>query len=302
MESAQGDASGAGSGSEARPAPSFEATSRTVEVDGGVMHLHDVGDGPTLVMLHGGGPGVSGWSNFKYNLPELTQHFRCIVIDQPGFGRSHQPTFKEHFFDYAARAVVATLRELGVERAHFLGNSLGGGTTVRIALDEPKLVDRLVLMGPGGLALNIFHPGLTEGLAAVRDFYRGDGPTREKMAEFIRIMVFDPKWVTEEFVEERFRLASDPATMEGTKHALETVRSKEFWAGGDLWRDIEKIRAKTLLVWGRDDKTMPMDGAFFALKRMRDVQLHVFGQCGHWVQMEHTAAFDRLVTDFLDGA
>ena len=280
----------------------FDATSRTVDVDGNRMHYHDVGAGDALVFLHGGGPGVSGWSNFKYNLPQLAQHFRCIVIDQPGFGRSHQPVFKEHFFDYSARAVRGTLAAIGVDKAHFLGNSLGGGTTVRIALDAPQLVDRLVLMGPGGLALNLFYPGLTEGLAAVRDFYRGEGPTREKMAEFIRIMVFDPKWVTDEFVEERFALANDASTMEGTIRALENIRSKEFWDGGDLWRDIDRIRAKTLLVWGRDDKTMPVDGAFFALKRMRDVQLHVFGRCGHWVQMEHTQAFNRLVRDFLSGS
>ncbi|MCU1374599.1 MAG: alpha/beta hydrolase fold protein [Actinomycetia bacterium] len=277
----------------------YEGTSRTVDVDGERMHYHDVGEGPALVFLHGGGPGVSGWSNFKYNLPELSQHFRCVVIDQPGFGRSHQPEFKEPFFDYSARAVAGTLRAIGIERAHFLGNSLGGGTTVRLALDEPAMVERLVLMGPGGLAFNVFYPGLTEGLAAVRDFYRGEGPTREKMAEFIKIMVFDSRWATDEFVEERFALANDPETMEGTKHALEAVRSKEFWAGGELWRDLERVRAKTLLVWGRDDKTMPMDGAFFALKRLPDVQLHVFGRCGHWVQMEHTEAFDRLVLDFL---
>jgi pimeloyl-ACP methyl ester carboxylesterase len=279
----------------------YEATSRTLDVAGERMHLHDVGEGPPLVFLHGGGPGVSGWSNFKYNLPELSRHFRCVVIDQPGFGRSHQPTFAEHFFDYAARFVAATLEELGIERAHFLGNSLGGGTTVRLALDRPSLVDRMVLMGPGGLAFNVFHPGLTEGLASVRDFYRGEGPTREKMAEFIRIMVFDGRWVTDDFVEERYRLAVDPETMEGTKHALETVRAKEFFAAGELWRDLERVRAKTLLVWGRDDRTMPLDGAFFALKRLRDVQLHVFGQCGHWVQMEHTDAFNRVVHGFLTG-
>jgi pimeloyl-ACP methyl ester carboxylesterase len=157
----------------------------------------------------------------------------------------------------------------------------------------------MVLMGPGGLAYNLFYPGLTEGLAAVRDFYRGEGPTREKMAEFIRIMVFDDKWVTDELIEERYQLAIDPDTMEGTTHALETVRAKEYFAAGELWKELDKIRAKTLLVWGRDDKTMPIDGAFFALKRMRDAQLHVFGRCGHWVQMEHRDAFNRLVTDFL---
>jgi len=281
---------------------SFEATSRTEEIDGLRMHYHDAGAGPVLVLLHGGGPGVSGWSNFKYNLPALSQRFRCLVIDQPGFGRSHQPKFQEHFFDYAARFVIKLLDRIGVERAHFLGNSLGGGTTVRIALDHPKRTDRLVLMGPGGLAFNVFFPGLSEGLKSVRDFYRGDGPTYEKMEEFIRVMTFDPKFVTDEFVRERLALANDPATMDGTRHALETVRAKEFFAAGELWRHLERVRQKTLLVWGRDDRTMPIDGAFFALKRMPDVRLHVFGQCGHWAQMEKTAEFDRLVVDFLTTA
>jgi pimeloyl-ACP methyl ester carboxylesterase len=281
---------------------SFEDTSRTVDVDGQRIHFHDVGQGPPLVLLHGGGPGVSGWSNFKYNLPELAEHFRCIVIDQPGFGHSHQPKFTEHFFNYSARFVVRLLAELGIDRCDFLGNSLGGGTTVRIALDHPDLANRLILMGPGGLAFNIFYPGLTEGLKSVRDFYRGEGPTYEKMEEFISVMTFDKKFVTEEFINERLALAKDPKTMDGTRHALETVRSREFWADGELWRDLEKLKQKTLLVWGRDDKTMPIDGAFFALKRIRDVRLHVFGRCGHWAQMEKQDEFDEVVKGFLKGA
>ena len=221
------------------------------------------------------------------------------MIDQPGFGRSHQPQFEEHFFNYSARFVIGTLRELGVDRAHFVGNSLGGGTSVRIALDEPDLVDRLVLMGPGGVALNLLFPGLPEGLAAVRDFYRGDGPTRAKMAEFISIMTYDKRWLTDEFIDERLALAVDPETMEGTVHTLETVRDRRFWADGELWRELDRLRAPTLLVWGRDDRTMPLDGALFAMKRIPDVQLHVFGRCGHWAQMEQRAEFDRLVAGFL---
>ena len=279
--------------------PSYEDTSRSVEVDGQHMHYHEAGQGPVLVFLHGGGPGVSGWSNFKYNLPELSRHFHCIAIDQPGFGRSHQPQFREHFFNYSARYVVGVLDELGIEKAHFLGNSLGGGATLRIALDHPDRVHRMVLMGPGGLAFNVFYPGLSEGLKAVRDFYRDEGPTREKMEAFIRVMTFDQSLVTEEFIDERLALAVDPETMEGTRHALETVRNREYWADGELWRHLEKIRQPTLLVWGRDDKTMPLDGAFFAIKRIRDVRLHVFGRCGHWAQMEHTDAFNHLVIDFL---
>ncbi len=278
---------------------SFDGTSRTVEVLGQRMHYHDVGSGPDLVFLHGGGPGVSGWSNFKYNLPALAERFRCVVVDQPGFGRSHQPKFAEHFFNYSARYVRALLSEIGVSQCAILGNSLGGGTAVRIALDDPEIASHLILMGPGGIAFNTFYPGLSEGLKSVRDFYRDEGPTYQKMEEFISVMTFDQKYVEEGFVNERLELATDPETMEGTRHALETVRSREFWSDGELWRELERLKPKTLLIWGRDDKTMPMDGAFFALKRIRDVQLHVFGRCGHWAQMEKQEEFDRLVAAFL---
>ena len=111
---------------------SFEKTSRTAKVDGQVMHYHDVGEGPVLVFLHGGGPGVSGWSNFKYNLPTLAERFRCVVVDQPGFGRSHQPKFTEHFFNYSARFVNELLEELGIDQCDLLGNSLGGGMRRRV--------------------------------------------------------------------------------------------------------------------------------------------------------------------------
>ena len=133
----------------------------------------------------------------------------------------------------------------------------------------------------------------------MRDFYRGDGPTREKMVEFISIMTFDKKWLTDELVDERLALATDPDTAEGTNHALETVRDRRYWAAGELWRELERIAAPTLLVWGRDDRTMPLDGALFALKRIPDVRLHVFGRCGHWAQMEQRDEFNRLVAGFL---
>src|ERR1700677_3763258 len=109
------------------------------------LHFSQAGEGPVVVMLHGGGPGASGLSNFGRNLPVFAEHFRTIVVDQPGFGKSDKPPVKGNYFSFAAAAVAELLQELGIERASLVGNSLGGGTAVRFALNYPERTDRLVL-------------------------------------------------------------------------------------------------------------------------------------------------------------
>src|SRR3981081_1460404 len=131
------------------------------------MHLHydEAGShkGMPVVMLHGGGPGASGMSNFKNNLPAFAEHFRTLVVDQPGYGKYDKPQITGNSFPFAATALKDLLDELGIDQAHLVGNSLGGGTAVRFALENPERAGRLVLMGPGGLSLNVFAPDPTEG-------------------------------------------------------------------------------------------------------------------------------------------
>jgi 4,5:9,10-diseco-3-hydroxy-5,9,17-trioxoandrosta-1(10),2-diene-4-oate hydrolase len=124
------------------------------------MHLHydEAGQGPVTVMLHGGGPGASGMSNFGRNLPVFAGHFRTLVVDQPGYGKSDKPPVEGNYFTFAADALKTLLDELGIEKTHLVGNSLGGGTAVRFALTYPERAGRLVLMAPGGLSLNVFAP------------------------------------------------------------------------------------------------------------------------------------------------
>ena len=126
----------------------FEGTTRTARAGDVTLHYNEAGspDAETLVALHGGGPGASSWSNFKQNLPALAEHYRCLLVDMPGFGRSEKPELDKHFFAFAGDAVVGLLDTLGIEKAHLLGNSLGGGTCLRIALDHPERVGKLVLM------------------------------------------------------------------------------------------------------------------------------------------------------------
>lgn len=278
----------------------FDETSRTAKAGDIRLHYNEAGDGPVLVMLHGGGPGASSWSNFKQNLPGLSEHFRVLLVDQPGYGGSDKPVVTEPFWTYSARAVKHLLDELGVDKAHFVGNSLGGGTTLKFAQDYPERADRLVLMGPGGGALNIFAPEPSEGIKLLMSYYAPPGPSREKMDAFIRIMLYDHSLVTEQLIDERYEASIDPETMQGAMNVLGGLANRSEEA--ELWRYLDKIPHRTLLTWGRDDRVLPLDGAFFALKRMPDARLHVFPKCGHWAQLEHLEEFNWLTVKFLSQA
>lgn len=278
----------------------YESTSRFAQVrDDLKLHYHEagVGNGPTIVLLHGGGPGASSWSNFAKNIPVLAQQFHVIAVDQPGYGRSDKPTEHPQYFRHSASALKDLLDTIGItDRVHLLGNSLGGGAAVRFALDYPERAGRLVLMGPGGLSVNLFAPDPTEGVRNLGKFaYQ---PTRENLEAFLRIMVFDQKLITDELIDERFAAASAPESLAAAKAMGRSFSSSEFELGM-LWRDAYKLRQRVLLIWGREDRVNPIDGALLALKMIPRVQLHVFGGCGHWAQLEKFDEFNRLAGDFL---
>ena len=183
------------------------------------LHYEEAGRGTPVVLLHGGGPGASGASNFRRNLPVFAEHFRTFVVDQPGYGKSDKPEVKGNYFTFAADALTDLLDELGIQKTHLVGNSLGGGTAVRFALSHPERAGRLVLMGPGGLSLNVFAPDPTEGVKRLAGFAAPPGPSREKMAAFLRTLVFDQRLVTDELIDERFAAACDPEVLAG--HGLD---------------------------------------------------------------------------------
>ncbi|GLY47459.1 4,5:9,10-diseco-3-hydroxy-5,9,17-trioxoandrosta-1(10),2-diene-4-oate hydrolase [Lentzea sp. NBRC 102530] len=265
------------------------------------LHYHEAGAGnaETLVMLHGGGPGASAMSNFRANVPVFAKSFRVLAVDMPGYGASEKPAEHDQYFTFASRALKDLLDELGVERAHILGNSLGGGTAVRFALDHGKRAGRLVLMGPGGLSLNVFAPDPTEGVRKLSAFART--PTREKIEEFLRIMVFDQSLITEELIDERFEAARQPESLRAMAALGKSFSGPDF-EQGMLWREAYQLRQRVLLVWGREDRVNPLDGALLATKLIPRVRLHVFGGCGHWAQLEKFDEFNRLALDFLTEA
>jgi 4,5:9,10-diseco-3-hydroxy-5,9,17-trioxoandrosta-1(10),2-diene-4-oate hydrolase len=280
----------------------FDSTSRFAEVPGTRLHYHDTsGTGGTpLVFLHGGGPGASAWSNFGRNVPVFAQRYRVLAVDQPGFGRSVTDGIVGNYFTHAADALAALLDELGVAKAHLLGNSLGGGTAVRFALRYPDRADRLVLMGPGGLSINVFSPDPTEGVKRIGEF--AADPTPDKLRTFLRTLVFNQKLVTDELVEERFAAASDPKALAALAAFGKSFYDPETFEDGMLWREAHRLRHEVLLIWGREDRVNPLDGALMALKMIRKAQLHVFSGCGHWAQLEKFDEFNQLAVSFLEGA
>ncbi|MBZ5736269.1 alpha/beta fold hydrolase [Nocardioides sp. TRM66260-LWL] len=256
-----------------------------------------LGGGLPLVMLHGGGPGASAWSNFGSALPSFARDLRTILVDQPGFGGSDKPAVVGNYYRFSADAVVALLDELGIERVHLLGNSLGGGTAMRLALSHPDRVGRLILMGPGGLSLNLFHADPTEGVQRLMDFSRE--PSRESLRRFISCMVVNQDLVTDELVEERFADATAPGAQAAMASMGWSFFNPETAEDGLLWREAHRLRKHTLLTWGREDRVNPLDGAMVALKLIPKASLHVFPNCGHWAQIEAAEEFREVATAFL---
>jgi len=279
----------------------FESTSRYADVGDLRLHYHEAGTehGTTVVLLHGGGPGASAWSNFGRTIPVFAKTFRVLAVDQPGFGLSDKPTEHDQYFTHSARALLGLFDALGVDKAHLLGNSLGGGAAVRFALDHPDRAGRLVLMGPGGLSVNVFAPDPTEGVRKLGRFGAKPGPTREKLEEFLRTMVFDQSLITEELIDERFASASTPESLRAMAAMGASFTRPDTFEQGMLWREAYRLRQRVLLVWGREDRVNPLDGALLALKLIPRAQLHVFGRCGHWAQVEKFDEFNRLAIDFL---
>ncbi len=272
-----------------------EADLREVSTEGGVLRYYDVGDGPPLLMLHGSGPGVTGWRNFGGNLESFAPHFRCLVLELPGFGVSAPSD--QHPMLAATPAVIGFLDALDLTSVDVIGNSMGGMIAAQVAISQPDRVRRLVTVG--GIGRNILSPAPGEGIKLLQDFT--EEPTRERLEAWLQSMVFDPATVTDQMREERWAQATEPATLESARMMYSRAAMEFGLAMQDksdarpLWANLHRIRAKTLITWGRDDRVSPIDMALLPMRTIPDVEVHVFPDCGHWVMIEQRAAWERVV-------
>jgi pimeloyl-ACP methyl ester carboxylesterase len=269
-------------------------TSRFVTVGGVKIHYNEAGSGPALVLIHGGGPGASGWSNYSRNIEPLSRHFRVLTPDLPGFGKSDVKPRGSAMPAWYATKMGEFLDALGIEKAHFVGNSLGGMVTLRLALDRPEKVDRMVLMGPGG-SIPMFSQFPTEAIKTLLFFYDGPGPSLERLRGFVKDFVYDPSKITDELLEGRMKTALQPHIVETPPMRPDPTAKLE-----QLWSDprLASVPHETMIIWGREDKVMPIDMSFAYLKQIPRARLYVLPQCGHWAQWEHAEEFNSVTAGF----
>ncbi|MCF3168519.1 alpha/beta fold hydrolase [Streptomyces sp. CB04723] len=275
----------------------------TYDIGGRNIFAAETGDGPPVLLLHGGGPGASGVPNYARNISELAKEYRVIVPDLPGYGRSTKGVDGSDPFGHLADGIRGLLDGLGLEKAHLVGNSYGGACALRLALDTPNRVDRMVLMGPGGIGTTRSLP--TPGLNSLLNYYTGDGPSRRKLEKFIRdYLVFNAADVPDAAIDERYRasidpevIASPPLRRPSGPNALRTVWKMDFTRDARLSR----LPVPTLVLWGAQDRVNRPSGGPMLAERMPNCDLYMAANTGHWVQFERAELFNRLCADFLAG-
>ncbi len=271
----------------------------TVRANGADVFVTDTGgDAPAVVLLHGGGPGASGLSNYSRNTEALSRHFRVLVPDMPGYGRSSKHVDHSDPFGYLADTIRAMLDELGIATPALVGNSYGGAAALRLALDTPNRVDKLVLMGPGGIGTTRGLP--TDGLKSLLSYYGDEGPSREKLATFIRTyLVYDGAAVPDELIDVRYQASID-AEVVANPPLSRPSGLRTLWRM-DLTRDkrLRRLATPTLVLWGRDDKVNRPAGGPMLLNLMPNAELVMTSHTGHWMQWERAELFNELVTEFL---
>ena len=274
-----------------------DATSKTLETANGPLHYHEAGEGPPLLLLHGSGPGVSAWANYRNNLPVFAAHFRTLMLDMPGFGKSY--SCEQNPLFAAPGAVMDFLDGMSLDSIPIVGNSMGGNVAARIAATHPDRVSRLVTIGGVGMAL--FNPTPAEGIKLLVEFV--EDPTRARLIAWMESMVYDTAILTDEFVEMRWEAATAPGALDDVRRLfnrpmLAAMRHSSAGAA-DTVAMLSKIEAPTLMTWGRDDRVTPLDNALVPMRLIRKGELHVFYNCGHWAMIERKDEFESVVLSYL---
>lgn len=254
------------------------------------MAYFDIGKGPAVLFLHGAGVGASSWSNFKGNFDAFVHRgYRVLMPDLPGFGYSSKPTDTLLSTEYYADHALAFLDCLSIPACSIVGNSMGGPVALQVALNRPERVEKLILMGPGGVE-DMATYLQTEGNRTMFPMFTGDrSMTEADLRRLLELQVFDPVHITDELVAERAAVMKlQPKAILGNLRGL------------NLEDRLGEIECPILGFWGMEDKFNPSAGAFKFLARCRDARFMIVNRCGHWVMVEHAELFNRVSLDFLD--
>lgn len=279
-------------------------TSRIVEAGKWKIHINEAGEGHPIIMLHGTGPGATGWSNFSQNLQDLAKKYRVILMDAVGWGKSDPMPPAEGGLDSpaAVESLKALLDALGIEKAALVGNSMGGATTLRFCAAYPERVSHAITMGAGFFQGNLFSPaGPSQGIRILSETYAN--PTPENFRRLVNIMVFDPSYATEELLQERSaRALANRDHLTNWLEARKGVAAPDWSVMGELMAKLSKFKAPAMLIHGRDDRVVSMEATLRAASILPNARAVIINRCGHWAQLEHAHEFNRLVDTFLSGS
>lgn len=253
-------------------------------------NFHDVGQGSPVFLIHGSGPGVTAWANWRLVIPELAKHHRVIAPDMAGFGYTERLDGYQYTMKNWVQHAIDLMDTLGIEKTHLVGNSFGGGLAIALAISYPERVERLVLMGAAGVSFEL-TPALDE--------VWGYEPSVVSMRNMMDLFAYNRDLVTDELAELRYKASIQPGFQESFSAMFPAPRQRWVEALASDADDINKIQHETLLIHGREDIVVPPITSTTLFDLIPNSQLHMFGCCGHWTQIEHTARFNRLVLDFL---
>lgn len=249
------------------------------------------GSGDPVILIHGSGPGVTGYANWRLTLPVLAEHFRAIAPDAAGFGYTERKPDQEFSLDFWVQHILEFMDAIDVEKAHFVGNSFGGALTIALATRYPDRVDRIVLMGAAGLEFE-----LTEGLDAVW----GHEPSLENARYMMEnYFAFDKSLIGDDLVKSRYEASVRPGFHESFSAMFPAPRQRHIKALATPEDKIAALENRALIVHGRDDKVVPLETSLRYNQLLRNSDMHVFGNCGHWTQIEKRDQFNAMVRDFL---
>lgn len=264
--------------------------SKSIVANGIVTNYHDIGSGFPVLLIHGSGPGVSAWANWRLTIPALAGQRRVIAPDMVGFGFSERPAGIRYNLDTWVAQAIGLLDALEIDCADLVGNSFGGGLALALAIRHPTRVRRLVLMGAAGVSFPI-----TPGLDAVWGYQ----PSIANMRKLLDVFAFDRTLMTDELAELRYKASIQPGFQEAFETMFPAPRQNGVEALASREEDIRALPHETLVVHGREDQVLPLSNSLTLAQWISRSQLHVYGRCGHWTQIEHAARFNQLVENFL---
>ena len=254
-----------------------------------------------VLFLHGSGPGVTAWSNWQFALPGLEGQFHCIAPDLAGFGATDHPKDSPQGMRSWMRLWVdqclALLDALKIEKTHVVGNSMGGAIALYLLMEAPDRFNRVVHMGPIGTPHKI-----TPGLDRLWGFY--DDPSVQMFRNLIRWFVYDESFLADRLdsiAKTRFEAAMNPDVQRSFQAMFPAPRQTVI---DDLVvpeMALRRMDHPTLLVHGRDDHIVPLETSLYLLQHLPKAQLHAYGQCSHWIQVEYAQSFNQLLAQFFTG-